>query len=103
MVFSSLIFTFIFLPVIVILYFLAKEEYRNYLLLIASLVFYAYGEPRFVFVMLVSIVVNYAFAVGMDVMQNRGRPVYKRIASGSGPVRKAIMEQSPASPSDCDP
>ena len=78
MVFSSLIFTFIFLPVIVILYFLAKEEYRNYLLLIASLVFYAYGEPRFVFVMLVSIVVNYAFAVGMDVMQNRGRPVYKR-------------------------
>ena len=51
MVFSSLIFAFFFLPVVLILYYLSKEKYRNYILLIASLYFYSYGEPKFVFVM----------------------------------------------------
>ena len=55
MVFSSLIFAFFFLPVVLILYYLSKEKYRNYILLIASLYFYSYGEPKFVFVMAGSI------------------------------------------------
>ena len=63
MVFSSLIFTFIFLPIALITYYFVKKEYRNYILLIASLIFYAYGEPRFVFIMLLSIVVNYIIAI----------------------------------------
>ena len=62
MVFSSLIFTFLFLPLTVCLYFIAKDKYRNYILLAASLIFYAYGEPKFVFVMILSIAVNYGFA-----------------------------------------
>ena len=62
MVFSSLLFTFIFLPFVVCLYFIAKDRYRNYILLVASLLFYAYGEPKFVFVMLASIALNYGFA-----------------------------------------
>lgn len=66
MVFSSLVFTFIFLPIVVVLYYLCKEKYRNYILLIASLAFYAYGEPQFVFVMLASIVANYYCAVWID-------------------------------------
>ena len=44
MVFSSLIFLWIFLPVVFILYFTAKEQYRNIILLIASLFFYAWGS-----------------------------------------------------------
>ncbi len=59
MVFSSLIFLWLFLPVVFILYFVAKEKYRNVILLIASLFFYAWGEPVYVFVMILSIVVNY--------------------------------------------
>ena len=62
MVFSSFIFTFIFLPLTVCLYYIAKDKYRNYILLAASLIFYAYGEPKFVFVMILSIAVNYGFA-----------------------------------------
>ena len=63
MVFSSLIFTFIFLPPVILLYFVARDKYKNYILLAASLIFYAYGEPGFVFVMLLSIAVNYGLAV----------------------------------------
>lgn len=66
MVFSSLLFTFIFLPITVGIFYLSKEEYRNYILLAASLLFYAYGEPKFVFVMGVSIMMNYSFALLVD-------------------------------------
>lgn len=68
MVFSSLIFLWMFLPVVFILYFTAKESYRNVILLIASLFFYAWGEPVYVFIMILSILVNYYFGlkIGSD-------------------------------------
>ena len=47
MLFSSLVFLSIFLPVVTLLYFTLKQELRNYVLLIASLIFYAWGEPRY--------------------------------------------------------
>lgn len=62
MVFSSLLFAFFFLPIVIMLYFLAKEQYRNYILLAASMLFYAYGERKFVFILLVSILFNYGVA-----------------------------------------
>ncbi len=63
-----MVFTFIFLPIAVLLNYIAKDKYRNYILLVASLLFYAYGEPRFVFVMVGSIAVNYclAFFIGRE-------------------------------------
>ncbi len=63
MVFSSAIFLFAFLPIVLLLYCLAGQRLKNGILLAASLLFYAYGEPKFVFVMLASIVLNYAFAM----------------------------------------
>lgn len=63
MVFSTIYFTFLFLPILLVVYFLTKERFRNYILLAASIFFYAYGEPKFVFVMLLSIVFNYLFAL----------------------------------------
>ena len=66
MVFSGLIFTFYFLPAILILYYAAGERYWNFVLLAASLGFYAYGEPKFVFVMAGSIVLNYGIALLID-------------------------------------
>lgn len=73
MVFSSLFFSFFFLPLVVLLYYLSKEKYRNYILLIASLYFYSYGEPKFVFVMLGSIVVNYGIAFAISKFQGKNK------------------------------
>lgn len=59
MVFSSLIFLCAFLPVVLALYAVCPGKYRNLLLTIASLLFYAWGEPRYVFIMLFSTVFDY--------------------------------------------
>lgn len=77
LVFSSLIFTFFFLPIVLILYYVAEEKYRNYILLVASLFFYSYGEPGFVFVMIGSIVLNYLAAIYID--RYRGTNISKII------------------------
>jgi len=63
MVFSSLFFTFFYLPLVLFLYYIAKNSYRNYILLVASLLFYSYGEPKFVFIMLISTGINYGLAL----------------------------------------
>ena len=68
MVFSSVVFLFVFLPVLLAVYYcpLAKARAaRNALLLIASLVFYAWGETLFVFAMLASILINWALVLAM--------------------------------------
>lgn len=52
MVFSSSIFLVYFLPVLVLLYAVTPQRFRNYLLLLASILFYAWGAPRFIFVIL---------------------------------------------------
>ena len=59
MVFSSLIFLFLFLPVVLAVYYLTPRRFRNLALFIADLVFYAWGEPMLVILMLVSIIINY--------------------------------------------
>ena len=59
MIFSSIFFLFVFLPVTLVLYFVLPWKLKNTLLLIVSLIFYAWGEPVYVFLMLFSIVFNY--------------------------------------------
>lgn len=59
MVFSNLVFLFIFLPLVLGSYFLVRKELQNYLLLGFSLVFYAWGEPKYVVIMIFSIILNY--------------------------------------------
>jgi len=63
MVFSSSIFLFFFLPLVIAGYHLIKENYRLHFLLLVSLFFYAWGEPRYVLVMLLSITINYSFGL----------------------------------------
>lgn len=75
MVFSSLLFTFLFLPAVLFFYFIAKEKYRNYVLLAASLIFYAYGEPKFVFLLLLSILGNYLFAIWISMLKVKEKVV----------------------------
>jgi alginate O-acetyltransferase complex protein AlgI len=66
MLFSSPVFLFLFLPLVVALYYLLPEEWRNGLLLVFSLFFYAWGEPSFVLVMIASIVFNTVMAIQID-------------------------------------
>ena len=65
MVFSSLIFLFIFLPVVVTINYLLPSKWRNTFLLIANLIFYAWGEPVYVFLMLFSLWVNFVLGKAM--------------------------------------
>ena len=71
MLFSSIIFLSIFLPSLIILYFSVKKSFRNYILLIYSLIFYAWGEPRYLSVMLCIILINYLAAILIDKNKNR--------------------------------
>ncbi len=66
MVFSSALFLALFLPIILGLYFLAQEKLRNYVLLVASLFFYAWGEPRAVLVMLGLIFASWGIGLLLD-------------------------------------
>ncbi|MGL5576230.1 MAG: MBOAT family O-acyltransferase [Sarcina sp.] len=59
MVFSSIIFLFTFLPVTLILYYISPRKFRNLALLIMSLVFYAWGEPLYIFLMLFTTVFDF--------------------------------------------
>ncbi|MDR0292302.1 MAG: hypothetical protein LBI01_06060 [Elusimicrobium sp.] len=75
MVFSSLTFLWVFLPVVLIVYFLSKEKFYNIILVAASLVFYAWGEPVYILLMLASIIIN--FFAGLSL--GGGTPQRKRI------------------------
>lgn len=67
MLFSSLTFLFMFLPLVLILYYVIKNrKYRNLILLIFSLIFYAWGEPIYVFLMLFIILGVYVFGLLID-------------------------------------
>ncbi len=66
MVFSSLTFLWIFLPVVLIIYYVSKERFYNIILLLASLVFYAWGEPFYVLIMLASILFNYVSGLTLN-------------------------------------
>ena len=63
MLFSSLVFLFVFLPSVLFLYYISPKKLKNFVLLVFSLGFYGYGEPKSLFVMLFSILLNYALGL----------------------------------------
>ncbi len=66
MLFSSITFLYYFLPCVLILYFIAPSKLKNTVLLLASLVFYAWGEPVYVLLMAVSIALGYVCGLGVE-------------------------------------
>ncbi|OPZ96139.1 MAG: Peptidoglycan O-acetyltransferase [Bacteroidetes bacterium ADurb.Bin408] len=62
MVFSSVLFLFFFLPITLLLYYITRKRYKNLVALLASVVFYAWGAPLFVFVIFGSIICDFLFA-----------------------------------------
>lgn len=76
MVFSSAIFLLMFLPIVFILNYFCKKEYSNILLLIASLIFYAWGEPYLVLLMMFSVIINWAIGKAIDRYEGNTKKMY---------------------------
>ena len=70
MLFSSMTFVFVFLPIVLLLYLVTKKELHNPILLIASILFYAWGEPKYLAIMLLTILVNYFGALLIEKSPN---------------------------------
>ena len=71
MLFTSISFLYYFLPVVLILYFVVPKKAKNVILLIASLIFYFYGEPKYIFLMLAEIIIAYFGAILIDKYKNK--------------------------------
>lgn len=76
MLFSSITFLFMFLPITVLIYYLVPQKKRNIVLLIASLFFYAWGEPVYVVLMILSILLN--FYCGKDIGEKSEYPLRRK-------------------------
>ena len=63
MLFSGIPFLYYFLPIVLFLYALAPKKLKNSVLLISSVVFYDWGEPKYVFLMLLTVGVNYLLGI----------------------------------------
>ena len=75
MLFSSMTFVFIFLPIVLLLYLITKKELHNPILLAASIIFYAWGEPKYLSIMLLTIIINYFGAILIE-----DKPKYKKLS-----------------------
>lgn len=71
MIFSSILFIFMFLPITLVLYYLSPSKIKNLTLFIISLIFYAFGEPIYVFLMFFTIVLNYYMALVISSSKKR--------------------------------
>ena len=70
MVFSSITFLFYFLPIVLGIYYIVPNKLKNGILLLASIFFYFYGEPKYVVIMLISIIITYLFGILIDRYKN---------------------------------
>ena len=75
MLFTSISFLYYFLPALIIIYFITPKKYKNIILLIASLVFYFYGEPKYVFLMITEIIIAYIGAILIDKYNNQSKNI----------------------------
>ena len=73
MVFSSLIFIFMYLPIVLLTYYICPRRWRNLLLLLVNLVFYGWGEPAYIVLMVFSTVVNYACGFFISKFREKNR------------------------------
>ena len=81
MVFSSITFLFYFLPIVLAIYYIAPKKYKNVILLISSLLFYFFGEPKYGIIMVISIISIYFHGIWIEKAKNTK---YKKIPLISG-------------------
>ena len=75
MVFSSMLFLWIFLPLVLAAYYISPGKIRNGILVYFSLLFYAWGEPLYVFLMLFSVAVNFTGGILIEKYQTRKKKI----------------------------
>src|SRR6185437_6735995 len=71
MVFNSIVFIFYFLPIFFLVYFLADKKYKNPIILIGSIIFYAWGAPRFIFAILGTTFIDFYVVRFMSRAENK--------------------------------
>ena len=71
MLFTSISFLYYFLPIVLITYFIVPKKIKNTILCIASLIFYFYGEPKYILLMLAEILISYIIAILIDKHKNK--------------------------------
>lgn len=76
MLFSSITFLYVFLPCVLIFYFAVPKKFKNSVLLISGLLFYAWGEPKYVFLMIGAILFNYICGI---IIENNREKVFAKI------------------------
>ena len=77
MLFSSLLFIFFFLPIFLLIYYLVPFKFKNIILLIFSLIFYAWGEPKYIFLLIFVTLLNYICGLLID--KNKNKKIRKYI------------------------
>ena len=91
MVFSSFVFLFRFLPAVLLVYFLVPRIYKNLTLFLASLIFYAWGEPLYVGLMIFSTVTDYIHGNLADSFLNRNRRLAAKCAVASSVIINVLL------------
>jgi D-alanyl-lipoteichoic acid acyltransferase DltB (MBOAT superfamily) len=86
MLFSSPVFLFLFLPLVLLGYYFANDRIKNYWLLLSSLVFFAWGGATFTVILILSIILNYWF--GLKVFKHQEKK--KRLTGGFFPELQLI-------------
>lgn len=82
MLFSSNVFLFAFLPTVLAVYYLVPRVLRNPVLLLVSLVFYGWGEPVYLLLMLAAILLNYSFGLWIWALRRKGKGTKAVLAAG---------------------
>ena len=82
MVFSSVEFLFLYLPISLILYFFVPFNYRNLTLFLVSAIFYAWEKPIYLLIMLFVIIINYVFGYFIDTLRNNKEKCKRVLALG---------------------
>lgn len=81
MVFSNITFLLYFFPVFLLMYYLSPEKLKNYIILLASIFFYSWGAPKFIFILLGSTIINYFVVKTID--QQKRRKIKRLLLSSS--------------------
>lgn len=90
MVFSSLLFLFLYLPLVLIIYYIVPYKFRNLFLLLVNLVFYGWGEPVFVSLMVFSTLVDYTHGYFIDKYRDN-KKVAKRFVLSSVIINLGLL------------
>lgn len=71
MIFSSITFLYCFLPIVIILYTIAPRKLKNVVILLSSIVFYGWGEPRYLLLMIATILIGYGLGILVEMMNSK--------------------------------